>query len=609
MKRIASVAVKAGERLLIGKRSDDHRWNLPGGHVDEGETPEQGAARELREETGIDVDPSRLVSLREPEQVITFTGKHMEIHSYLLVLPDVCDTKREGTDPGEAHDWAWVNVSTGLPPDIAMNWHNKRDTTMEALGLPIAPVNALDKSDDLEKAWPKDYDRVKGQDSKKGVASKKQYYYMKGRGDEVGKDYVANSPKGGEGLPESGTGGARGARGKGHEKGKGSDRAEKANDEDDIRGEAIKRMNRPKVKTFQEQVASIKQRHAEKPAPSLAEQVKAVKDKYKTKMAKSTDLFFGKLEGLLDKGFANEELVSHIMDVELLARSTGDESSLEALYKSTDNLFDMTMSKEEQAVYELSYLAREGDEVALYALEKFVVEMHDELMKSATVEDVVSDAVFEALEKRYLSYADLDKYAEQAEKSNYGPKIIGGEKVSLYNQTDNINRKATRTGVQHENVGHNRSEQRYTPSANGTFAQQATREAKRDQQKSKQNPVKVYTEEEKRAFAAAREKTNKSEDNSKVVGKKNGHSVRKVHGYYRYTSGPKRGEYVHRHEAEKRLGRKLGSKEHVDHKDGNRGSTKNTRVMSAGAHAAKTNKSRANGKGYSGGKRYEHTRD
>lgn len=48
-----------GEVLAI-KATYKHHWSLPGGVVEQGETPRRGAAREFTEETGVELDPNNL---------------------------------------------------------------------------------------------------------------------------------------------------------------------------------------------------------------------------------------------------------------------------------------------------------------------------------------------------------------------------------------------------------------------------------------------------------------------------------------------------------------------------------------------------------------------
>ncbi len=65
-----------GDVLLLrrspGEENFAGHWALPGGGVDDGETPELGAARESREEMGVEVDPKRFKVF---DQTMTPTGK------------------------------------------------------------------------------------------------------------------------------------------------------------------------------------------------------------------------------------------------------------------------------------------------------------------------------------------------------------------------------------------------------------------------------------------------------------------------------------------------------------------------------------------------------
>jgi 8-oxo-dGTP pyrophosphatase MutT (NUDIX family) len=58
----AAIFDSSGKILLL-KRSDDATWCLPCGLVDAGESPEQAAIREAKEETGLDVKILELVGI------------------------------------------------------------------------------------------------------------------------------------------------------------------------------------------------------------------------------------------------------------------------------------------------------------------------------------------------------------------------------------------------------------------------------------------------------------------------------------------------------------------------------------------------------------------
>jgi len=63
----------AGRILAVRTTYMGPGWMLPGGRIERGETPHDGAARETREETGLDVVVDRLVIVdARPRQDVSF---------------------------------------------------------------------------------------------------------------------------------------------------------------------------------------------------------------------------------------------------------------------------------------------------------------------------------------------------------------------------------------------------------------------------------------------------------------------------------------------------------------------------------------------------------
>ncbi len=70
---VVGAALLSGGRLLAARRSAPPelagRWELPGGKVEPGETPEQALVRELREELGVEAQPVERVPGEWPLRV------------------------------------------------------------------------------------------------------------------------------------------------------------------------------------------------------------------------------------------------------------------------------------------------------------------------------------------------------------------------------------------------------------------------------------------------------------------------------------------------------------------------------------------------------------
>ena len=62
--RVTGILIEDEKILLVKQKvSDKRNWSLPGGKLEQGETIEQGIIREMKEETGLDVEIIRLLYL------------------------------------------------------------------------------------------------------------------------------------------------------------------------------------------------------------------------------------------------------------------------------------------------------------------------------------------------------------------------------------------------------------------------------------------------------------------------------------------------------------------------------------------------------------------
>lgn len=70
----SAVVVNDQGQILLHRRSDTAQWSVPGGAMELGESITQAVVREVREETGFDVEVERLVGIySDPGYVVAYS--------------------------------------------------------------------------------------------------------------------------------------------------------------------------------------------------------------------------------------------------------------------------------------------------------------------------------------------------------------------------------------------------------------------------------------------------------------------------------------------------------------------------------------------------------
>jgi len=128
---VASVAVLNGDKILMGKRKDTELWTLPGGHLDPGEEHRDAAQREVYEETGIGLTPSKF-KFKGSETVDCLDGKKRIIHAYVVKYSGPTTVRNDPDE--EVYRWRWVDKNN-IPDEIINNLHSKKNVVFKFLGI------------------------------------------------------------------------------------------------------------------------------------------------------------------------------------------------------------------------------------------------------------------------------------------------------------------------------------------------------------------------------------------------------------------------------------------------------------------------------------------
>ena len=111
------------DRILLVKRSDNGQWSLPGGMMELGERLDQTAASEIKEETGLDVAPERLVGIytNDTYQLRYPNGDELKVASSLFRCRITGGTLQPDMDEVSA---ARFFAPDELPP-LSPRYHNR----------------------------------------------------------------------------------------------------------------------------------------------------------------------------------------------------------------------------------------------------------------------------------------------------------------------------------------------------------------------------------------------------------------------------------------------------------------------------------------------------
>ncbi len=137
---VATIIVSHRGRVLLQQRAISQRagfWTFPGGFLELGETPEQGAVRETREEVGLEVHPSALLGVyARPEVGIVLVVYEAESATDAAYVADPESLQVRWFTPA---DIPWPDLAFDTTEAALRDWMKRHASEAPPSGLPQPP--------------------------------------------------------------------------------------------------------------------------------------------------------------------------------------------------------------------------------------------------------------------------------------------------------------------------------------------------------------------------------------------------------------------------------------------------------------------------------------
>lgn len=113
---VGALIVNAKGEILLAKSSKwHHNFTVPGGHIELGERAEDAIKREVKEETGLDVEPIELLLVQQ-----AIYPKNFYKHEHYIFMDYVCRAKDSNVklDGRELQTHIWIRPEDALALDM-----------------------------------------------------------------------------------------------------------------------------------------------------------------------------------------------------------------------------------------------------------------------------------------------------------------------------------------------------------------------------------------------------------------------------------------------------------------------------------------------------------